>query len=357
MIKLKGLLNEGPQKVGNVNAFGASKVLGKGKKVLGFVPDTPNAVATLIQDYPQAMEIEFKQGFVYKGENHKSIKRGSGIWKELEKRFLDTATKDTMKAGFKMNENKPSVNEKSDDVFSDYSSSKGKTKGRSFSVDRAVKDGKYSFESDDRDGTVRLSYNGNPISYGFNDWSTGGVIMIHSSWKNKEKPFLFPEDVIKYFKSKRITTEVVTESVADIKSFRNKENDSWNDTMIKLVLMRKIDGKTAVYRLEMDNWFRRFENPGKGYGIMIRGIKIAPNPVKVSPNLVFGPNQAVLKAIITYLPNEFTSVDDDVKENYETAKGFIVLGNKNFTGFEMLQTLNPKDLELFIKSNIDTYKP
>lgn len=104
MIKLKELLNEGPQKVGNVNAFGASKVLGKGKKVLGFVPDTPNAVATLIQDYPQAMEIEFKQGFVYKGENHKSIKRGSGIWKELEKRFLDTATKDAMKAGFKMNE-------------------------------------------------------------------------------------------------------------------------------------------------------------------------------------------------------------------------------------------------------------
>ena len=147
------------------------------------------------------------------------------------------------------------------------------------------------------------------------------------------------------------------ESVADIKSFRNKETDSWNDTMIKLVLMRKIDGKTAVYRLEMDNWFRRFENPGKGYGIMIRGIKIAPNPVKVSPNLVFGPNQSVLKAIISYLPNEFTSVDDDVKENYETVKGFIVLGNKNFTGFEMLQTLDPKDLELFIKSNIENYKP
>jgi hypothetical protein len=154
-----------------------------------------------------------------------------------------------------------------------------------------------------------------------------------------------------------IKLKKLIESVADIKSFRNKENDSWNDTMIKLVLMRKIDGKTAVYRLETDNWFRRFENPGKGYGIMIRGIKIAPNPVKVSPNLVIGPNQSVLKAIITYLPNEFTSVDDDVKENYETAKGFIVLGNKNFTGFEMLQTLNPKDLELFIKSNIGNYNP
>ena len=206
------VVTEGPQKVGNVNAFGASKVLGKGKKVLGFVPDTPNAVATLIQDFPQAMEIEFKQGFFSDGKLLKSIKKGDKVWKELEKRFLDTATKDTMKAGFKMNENKPLVTEKSDDVFSDYSSSKGKTKGRSFSVDRVVKDGKYSFESDDNDGTVRLSYNGNPISYGFIDWSTGGFIMIHSSWNNKDKSFQFTKDIIQYFKSKRITTETVTEA-------------------------------------------------------------------------------------------------------------------------------------------------
>ena len=40
MIKLKDLLNEAkPSVVGNVNAFGPSKVLGKGGKVLGFVPD------------------------------------------------------------------------------------------------------------------------------------------------------------------------------------------------------------------------------------------------------------------------------------------------------------------------------
>jgi len=180
--------------------------------VLGFVPDTPNAVATLIQDFPQAMEIEFKQGFFSDGKLLKSIKKGDKVWKELEKRFLDTATKDTMKAGFKMNENKPSVTEKSDDVFSDYSSSKGKTKGRSFSVDRVVKDGKYSFESDDNDGTVRLLYNGKPISYGFIDWSTGGFIMIHSSWNNKDKSFQFTKDIIKYFKSKKITTETVTEA-------------------------------------------------------------------------------------------------------------------------------------------------
>lgn len=147
------------------------------------------------------------------------------------------------------------------------------------------------------------------------------------------------------------------ESVADIKSFRNKETDSWNDTMIKLVLMRKIDGKTAVYRLETDNWFRRFENPGKGYGILIRGMRISPNPVKVSPNMVSGPNQAVLKTIVTYLPNEFDNSEDDIPANYETAKGYIILGNKNFTGFEMLQTLNPKDIEFFVKANMDNYNP
>ena len=104
MIKLKDLLNEAPQKVGNINAFGTSKVLGKGNKVLGFVPDTPNAVATLIQDFPQAMEIEFKQGFFSDGKLLKSIKKGDKVWKELEKRYLDKQTKDAMKAGFSINE-------------------------------------------------------------------------------------------------------------------------------------------------------------------------------------------------------------------------------------------------------------
>jgi hypothetical protein len=131
-----------------------------------------------------------------------------------QKMATDTFQKVKNKIYFELDKRNESVNEKSDDVFADYSSSKGKTKGRSFSVDRVVKDGKYSFESDDSDGTVRLSYNGNPISYGSNDWSTGGVIMIHSSWKNKDKPFLFPEDVIKYFKSKRITTESINEGLS-----------------------------------------------------------------------------------------------------------------------------------------------
>lgn len=153
-----------------------------------------------------------------------------------------------------------------------------------------------------------------------------------------------------------IKLKKILESIADVKDFRNKPSDSWNETMIKLVLDRKINGKTAVYRLETDNWFRRFENPGKGYGIMIRGIRISPNPVKVSPTHVYGQYQAVLKTIITYLPSEFDHADDDIKENYETAKGFIIIGQKHFTGYEMLQTMNPKDIEFFVKTNMDNYK-
>ena len=62
MIKLKNILNE-LSPVGNMNAHGASKVLGTGGKVLGFVADTPNAIATLIQEYPNVQAIEFKSPF------------------------------------------------------------------------------------------------------------------------------------------------------------------------------------------------------------------------------------------------------------------------------------------------------
>lgn len=150
---------------------------------------------------------------------------------------------------------------------------------------------------------------------------------------------------------------LIPESVSDIKQFRNKPSDGWNDTMIRLVLMRKIEGKTAVYRLETDNWFRRFEGVGKGYGIMIRGIKISQTPIKASSSWAIGDHHVVLNAVIKYLPNEFDHPDDDIEENYETVKGYIILGTKNFTGFEMMQVLKPKDIEYFIKTNISNYKP
>lgn len=150
---------------------------------------------------------------------------------------------------------------------------------------------------------------------------------------------------------------LIPESVSDVKSFRNKESDPWNDSMIRLILMRKVEGKTAVYRLETDNWFRRFENPGKGYGIMIRGIKISQTPVRVSSSWAIGPHHVVLNAVVKYLPNQFDHPNDDVEENYETVKGFLILGTKQMTGFEMMQVLDVKDIEYFIKSNIPNYKP
>ena len=105
MIKLKDLLNEAkPAVVGNVNAFGPSKVLGKGGKVLGFVPDTPNAIATLIQDYPTVQAIEFKSPFFFDFNSYKRIKKGDKAWKELMSRGVDKPTKAALKKDFQLKE-------------------------------------------------------------------------------------------------------------------------------------------------------------------------------------------------------------------------------------------------------------
>ena len=93
-----------PAVVGNVNAFGPSKVLGKGGKVLGFVPDTPNAIATLIQDYPNVQAIEFKSPFFLDFKTYKSIKKGDKAWKELMNRGVDKATKAALKKDFQLKE-------------------------------------------------------------------------------------------------------------------------------------------------------------------------------------------------------------------------------------------------------------
>ena len=97
-----------PSVVGNVNAFGPSKVLGKGGKILGFVPDTPNAIATLIQDYPNVQAIEFKSPFFFDFNSYKNIKKGDKAWKELMSRGVDKATKAALKKDFQLKE---SVNE------------------------------------------------------------------------------------------------------------------------------------------------------------------------------------------------------------------------------------------------------
>ena len=87
-----------------MNASGPSKVLGKGGKVLGFVPDTPNAIATLIQDYPNVQAIEFKSPFFFDFNSYKSIKKGDKAWKELMSRSVDNPTKAALKKDFQLKE-------------------------------------------------------------------------------------------------------------------------------------------------------------------------------------------------------------------------------------------------------------
>ena len=101
MIKLKNILNE-LSPVGNMNAHGASKVLGEGGKVLGFVADTPNAIATLIQEYPNVDAIEFKMPFSFERKTYKKIKKGDAAWKKLMDRYIDNSTKAILKKDFQL---------------------------------------------------------------------------------------------------------------------------------------------------------------------------------------------------------------------------------------------------------------
>ncbi len=67
-----------------------------------------------------------------------------------------------------------------------------------------VRDGKYRFYS--KDGVGYLTYDGKELSSGDFDWDDGSnsYWMSHSSFKG-QKAFDTGKDVIKYFKSKRIT--------------------------------------------------------------------------------------------------------------------------------------------------------
>lgn len=150
---------------------------------------------------------------------------------------------------------------------------------------------------------------------------------------------------------------LIQESLANVKDFRNMPSDPPNESMIRMILMRKVDGRTAVYRLEKDNWFRRYETPGKGHGLMIRKFRMGKNPIKVRLNPEIGSHHSVFNALITYLPTEFDNTDDDIPANYETVKGYVFLGTKAFTGVEMQQKLSPKDIEAFVKMNVPNYTP
>ena len=138
-----------------------------------------------------------------------------------------------------------------------------------------------------------------------------------------------------------------------VEYYANNPKDSWNDTTIKLVLTRKIDNNTAFYRLETDTWFRRFEGPGIGYGVMLRKFKISGSPRKISPNWAVGPQNVVLPILVEFMPND----DSDKPERYEKAEGYLILGNEMNPGFEMLQILTPSDIEEYVRKNIPNYMP
>ena len=148
--------------------------------------------------------------------------------KEVEKSYrLDKGSRN-MTAYYVADENgnliQP-VKEKTGDDFTDFLSSRG-TDSRPDNWKVVEKDSEYSLESDDRSGRVRVMYGENPIAFGYNDWSTGGYQIEHSSWKNEEKHFQFAKDIIDHFKSNKITTEAhMVKPDGSIKTSKDKPND------------------------------------------------------------------------------------------------------------------------------------
>jgi len=150
--------------------------------------------------------------------------------------------------------------------------------------------------------------------------------------------------------------EIIKEEIQSLnensmfKTYMNKPSDSPNESTIKMVLNRKIDGQTAWYRFETDGWFRRYYNPGKGYGLMIRDIRINNRSSKGSH-----PNSVYIKFTCKYLPNQFDDLRDDVPQNWESAQGFIVMNQQTFNLFHA--EIGIDFLQKFIKNNVKNYIP
>jgi hypothetical protein len=122
------------------------------------------------------------------------------------------------------------------------------------------------------------------------------------------------------------------------------------DSMIRLVLDRNINGYTAWYRLETDSWFRRYFNPGKGYGVMIRKFRISGSPK-------YKNGEPYYPVVISYLPNSFDNVDDNIPSNWESAKGFLILDKTIADDFRVEGHVSVKDIERFVNSHIKNYTP
>jgi hypothetical protein len=112
-----------------------------------------------------------------------------------------------------------------------------------------IKDGKYRFYS--KDGVGYLTYDGKELASGDFDWEDGSnsYWMSHSSFKGSQKAFDTGKDVIKYFKSKKITTESVNEATTSwsrmMQSVRKGGSGPWSLVGIenKKVVAQKINIK------------------------------------------------------------------------------------------------------------------
>ena len=137
-----------------------------------------------------------------------------------------------------------------------------------------------------------------------------------------------------------------------INDFMNNSSDSPNQSMIKLTLVRNgwDSYNTAWYRLEDDGWFRRYsKGPDTKDGIMIRDIKIDKEPTLSKWGMT------LFRLKLRALPNEFISTDDDIKSNWITHYGYIVIDEKNVNDF--MNSIGIDGLEKFINSNVTNYIP
>jgi hypothetical protein len=111
----------------------------------------------------------------------------------------------------------------------------------------------------------------------------------------------------------------------------------------------KIDrgaGLGGYYRLEKDKWFRSYDGPSKGYGIMFREIKITG---KFKEANEWGEDYKKFKVTFKYLPTEFDDPDDDHSSNWESTKGWLFIKDA--------LDIEPNDVKKFIEQNMSKYKP
>lgn len=153
---------------------------------------------------------------------------------------------------------------------------------------------------------------------------------------------------------KQIIKEILSEN-SEIMQLAQSPSDSSFNIPIKFRLDRKIHAHTAYYRLETDGWFRRYFNPGKGYGLMIRRFKVTGKAqfTRNTPDVIY-------PISVEYLPNEFDDMRDDIPANRETAKGILFINREvwyqNFNP-GVVPSHNIKKLESFINSKINQYIP